>query len=361
MADKIKSVFGAYSDKLQVVVDSSLEKFAPVWWKNYFDWGIQKTSLTFETVIGRSRIEAAASVVASGSSSPLRSRAGLEKLSGSIPAIKEKFIMSENDYRDMLVLQSMNVDDVTLRNAMLDLLFADVKKVGDASMKRLDYMVLQAISTGIISMTTTNNPDGIVTGNIDLLMPAGNKKKASVLWSLLATAKPITDIKTIVEAAEDKGISFAKILMTRTTFWKLQAAAETTSMMAGFFRMTTGQKRVGTLDEINQMLESNQFPVIEIVNQTIGIESDGIISAQKPFSENSVVFIPSGKLGLIHNAIAIESLKPVASVSYATFERSLISKYAQNDPFAEYTAVELNAFPGIEAIDRIMILDCESV
>lgn len=360
MAEKIKSVFGPYSDKLQVVVDSSLDKFAPVWWKKYFDWGTPKIGLTFETVIGRSRIEAAASVVATGASAPLRSRPNLEKLTGNIPAIKEKFVMSENDYRDMLALQGLNVDDKALANLMLDLLFGDVKKVGDASMKRLDFMVLQGLSTGKINLSITNNPDGIVTGDIDLLMPSDNFKKVVEKWSIPASATPITDIKTIVEAAGDRGISFEKILMTRAAFWKLQACDETKAMMAGFFKMASNQRRLGTLDEINQMLESNQFPMIEIVNESIGVEADGKISVLKPFNETSVVFIPAGKLGLIQNAIPIEQLKPVSNVSYATYEKALISKYAQNDPFAEYTSIELNAFPGIEAIDRIFILDCET-
>jgi hypothetical protein len=31
---KINSVFGAYADKLQVVVDKALDKFAPTWFEN---------------------------------------------------------------------------------------------------------------------------------------------------------------------------------------------------------------------------------------------------------------------------------------------------------------------------------------
>jgi len=357
---KIKSIFAPYSDRLQVMVDASQDKFAPVWWKNYFDWGIPRISLTYETVIGRSRIEAAASVVAHQSSAPLRSRDKLSKLSGEVAAIKEKFQLTEADYRDYLTLQNLSVDDQTKKQALLNLMFSDMKRVGDAAMKRIDMMVLQAVSTGKISMTATNNPDGIVTGDIDLLMPVDNFKKVVEKWSVPETATPITDIKTQVEAGEDAGRSFAKMLMTRSTFWKLQKCNETMSMMAGYFRMNTNQKRVGTLDEINEMLTSNGFPTIELVNEAIGVESDGKISVQRPFKDTSVVFIPAGKLGLINCAIPIEQMKPVAGISYATYENGLISKWQENDPFAEWTAIELKAFPGLEAIDRMYIMDVET-
>ncbi len=357
MAEKLNSIFGKYSGKMQVMIDKAQDKFAPVWFKNYFDWGTPKTTLTFETAIGRSRIEAAASVVDRNSSAPLRGRQGIEKLRGEVPAIKEKFKMTEQDYRDWEMLKAMNVADSAKLTTMLDLMFGDIKKVGNASMKRLDFMVLQGISTGEIDLTTTNNPDGIVTGKIDLLMPSTNKRKVAAVWSNPETATPITDIKDAVEAATDRGISFEKILMTRNSFWNLQKCDETIKMLNGFYRLPTNTKRIGTLKEINEMLESNLFPVIEIVNEVIGIEKDGKISTYKPFKDSSVVFIPSGKLGVVHNAIAIEEMHPVEGVSYAKYEKSLISKWSQNDPFGEFTAVELNAFPGFEAIDSIFILD----
>jgi hypothetical protein len=360
MAEKLNSIFGAYSGKMQVMIDKAQDKFAPVWWTKYFDWGIPKTTLTFETAIGRSRIEAAASVVDRNASAPLRSRAKIEKLYGEVPAIKEKFKMTEADYRDWEMLKALNVANGAQLTAMLDLIFNDIKKVSDSTMKREDFMVLQGISTGEIDLTTTNNPDGIVTGKIDLLMPSTNKKKATVKWSSSATAKPVTDIKNVVKAARAKGISFEKILMSDTAFWNFQIADETISMLKGFFRLNDGDGFIATLDKVNQYMTANRWPVIEIVDEAIGIEKKGKIEVFRPFNEESAVFIPSGKLGIMHNAMAIEEMRPVEGVSYAKNGRTLISKRAQNDPFGEYTQGELNAFPGFESIDSIFILFSET-
>ena len=266
--------------------------------------------------------------------------------------------MTEEDYRNYMTIQTLNgVSEVTKTSQLLNLLWSDVKRAGDAPLKTVDRMVLEALSTGSITITTTNNPEGIVTDTIDLLMPSTNKVFCSVVWATSASAVPITDIKNLVETAATRGIKFSKILMTLAAFWNLSKADSTAALMAGYYRMGTNQKRVGTLEEINQMLTANQFPTIEIVNEMIGKESDGVITASNPFLTSSAVFIPEGNLGEIKNALAIEEMRPVSGIVYAKNQQVLISKWAENDPFGEWTSGELNAFPSIEAIDSIYIMN----
>lgn len=357
MADKIQSMFGAYAVKMQTVIDKSLDKFAPIWFPKYFDWGIPTTTLTYVTAIGRSRIEAAASVVDRNAPAPTRSRLNLEKLSGTVPAIKESFRMNEEDYRNYLTVQNMALTDEAKRTILLDMMFNDLKKAGEAPLKRLDIMTLQALSTGKVSVNAATNPDGLVLADIDLLMPAANKKTVAVVWSSDTTATPITDIKTVVIAANALGMQFEKMLMTLATFWKLQKCAETVKMLAGYYRLASNQATIGTIDQINQYLFANGLPIIEIVNENIGIESDGLISSINPWYDTSVTFVPAGKLGVINNAFAIEQMEPVQNVNYATYQNVLLKKYRQANPWGEFTDCELNAFPTLSIIDRIMIMD----
>jgi hypothetical protein len=359
---KIKSIFGAYADRLQVMIDNSQAKFAPVWYQQYFPFAPAQQSLTFTSAIGRARIEAAASVVNRDSATPMRSRQGLEKLTGDIPAIKEMFKMAESDYRDWMTMQAIGVDDATKKQQLLDFMFGDVKKVGDSAQKRLDIMCLEAVSTGKVSLDISNNPDGLVLANpIDLLMPATNKKTASVTWGTPTTATPISDIEAVVLSASDRGISFEKILMSKSLFLKLKKTKEVLDTMTAYFYgpKSTGNSTanaVATLDKINEFMGANQLPMIELIDMPVGIEKDGMINTIRPFNENNVSFIPAGPLGEIKNAIAIEQIKPVTSVSYASFNRGLISKWSENEPFGEWTKVELNAFPAFTAIDSVYIL-----
>ena len=355
---KLKSIFGTYAERLQVMVDNSLDRFAPTFFQKYFDFGTPQTTLTFVTAIGRSRIEAAASIVSRDARTPLRSRPALEKLSGEVPAIREMFKMSDADYRNFLMLQSTSVSDETKKRQIMDYIFADTKKVGDAAMKKIDLMVLEAMSTGVITVDTTNNPDGIIASTpIDLLMPAANFKTATASWDTPASGKPLTDFNAVVTAGQNAGKRFDKALMTRSRFLKMAACDEVRNMISGFLRINSKDQVTPTIDQVNNYLTANLLPTIEIVDEVIGVEKDGVITAIRPWKDDNVSFLPAGRLGVIHNALAIEELRPVSAVTYAKFRNALISKWSENEPFGEYTKVELNAFPGFEAIDYVYILD----
>ncbi|SEV88873.1 Phage major capsid protein E [Chitinophaga sp. YR573] len=360
---KLKSIFGAYADSMQLMIDRSQDRFAPTWFPSVFGWAPPQVSLTYTSILGASRIEAAASVVSRNSSTPLRARGELSKLSGAIPAIKEMFNMTEDDYRDFLTMQSMQVSDTVRRDQMLDLIFNDVLKVGNAAMKRIDYMVLEGLSTGKVSLTTLNNPDGVIlTQALDLLMPPGNIKQSAVTWDTAASATPITDIQTVKKAAQDAGRSIDRILMSDVLWMKFIKTKEVIDTMLSFLygpKAGSGLNPVAvtTLDRVNEFLSANRLPVIEIIDQVVGIEKDGIITPMRPFNEDNAVFVPSGPLGTIKNAIAIEQVKPVAGVSYASYQRALISKWSANEPYGEWTKSELNAFPSFDTIDGIFLLN----
>jgi hypothetical protein len=353
---RIQSVFGAYSNKLQAMIDASKDKFAPVWYPKFFNFGTPSLNLTYTSVLGSSRIEAAASIIARSSSSPLRSRAALAKLTGEVPAISEKFAMSEQDYRDFLTLQQLPIDEQAKKAQLLDLLWNDTKKAGDSAHKRLDYLCLEAVSTGKITITVDNNPDGYVSSAaIDLGMPSGNKVNASVSWATSATATPLDDIVSIVDAADAEGKSFSKILMSRTVWLKFAKCKQVVDSLIAYNQLQKGAA-IATLDKVNDYMEANQLPPIELVNEQVGIEKDGVITATKPFSQTNAVFVPAGPLGKIHHALSVEELKPVQGVSYANYNKALISKWSENDPWGEFTKVELNAFPGFEQVENVYLL-----
>jgi len=353
---RIQSIFGIYANSMQAVVDNSLDRFAETWYAKYFSFAPTQQSLNFTSVVGASRIEAAASIVSRSSEAPLRSRANLAKYQGDIPAIKEKFAMREEDYRDFLALQALSMDDNTKKKQLLDFLFADIQKAGNSVHKRLDIMVLEAVSTGKISLTIDNNPDGLVLKSpMDLLMPATNKKNAIALWSDTTNSKPITDITNVVNDARASGRGFEKILMSMTTWLWFAKSKEVIDSLISFNQLQRGAS-VATLLKVNEYLQANMLPMLEIVDETVGIEKDGVIGSIRPFADKNVSFIPKGNLGVIKNALCLEQMQPVKTVDYATFNKALISKWQENDPWAEFTAVELNAFPALESIDNIFLL-----
>ena len=191
---------------------------------------------------------------------------------------------------------------------------------------------------------------------MDLLMPSGNKSIATIKWNEQATAVPFTNITNVVIDARAKGRSFEKILMSTSTFLLMAKTKEVVDSLVSFNNLQKGAS-IATLSKINEYLQANLLPIIEIVQETVGIEKDGVIGSLNPWETKNVSFVPSGKLGVIKNALSLEQMQPVGHVNYAVFKKALISKWQENDPWAEFTSVELNAFPAFEAIDNVFILN----
>ena len=101
-----KSIFdnkifsGKFSDNLQAQIDNAIPNlYGASIWRNYLQWGTERTELTFDVLIGRTRTPSAASIIDIDSSTPLRSRGNLERFKGGIPTMGHKYRLDQNDYR----------------------------------------------------------------------------------------------------------------------------------------------------------------------------------------------------------------------------------------------------------------------
>lgn len=359
---RIKSVFGDAAQQLQVLIDARADKFAPTFFQQYFDWGTPQVGLSYATIIGRTRIEAAASIVARESGAPVRGRLGLDKLQGEVAAIKVARALRESDYRNYMTIAALNgVSDKARLQQVLQLIWNDLNYCGVACLKRLDIMAAQALSTGIISIDSTTNPDGTADGDIDLLLNPLNKVKVAVVWSDAnkATMTPMADIKAAIQAAELRGISFAKILIPKAMFYTVASCTEVNNYLKAFLRIGNGNIQP-TLAQINEYMTANLFPVFEIIDVVTAIEKDGVPTAMRPWKAANVTLVPDGKLGIIHRAFAMEEMKPVEGISYGNYQNVLVSKWSENNPFREWTMAEINAFPGLEAIDSMYIITTDT-
>lgn len=359
---QIKSVFGDYATQLQALVDTNLEKFKEPFFPKYFSMGLPKGTLSYATAIGRSRIEAAAAIVAHGSEAPLRSRAGLQKLTGEVAAIKVKREMEENEYRNWLTLRESRMADEAKKQQIIQLIWNDVKHVIDSVNSRIDIMVKNALSSGNVVITAAANPDGAVMGTIDLLVQADNSgnpgsrngtgvfDRSSASWAATG-GDAIADIQAAVDnVAEPNGIEYEKVIITPTKWRQIAQQART---MARF-----GEEP--TLDQINNYLIERKLPYFDIVTGRHSLETNGIIANHVPWDNARVAFVPAGTLGVIHNALAIEEIAPVAGVDYAISGRILVSKWSQTEPFGEFTRGEIAAFPGLEQADQILFVNVEN-
>lgn len=352
----------AQSQNLQFIIDNSqLNLESQSVWRNYLTVGLPQMALNFDSAIGRDRISAAASIVDSDAPAPLRSRPKLELYKGKIPAIKEKFRMQQDDMRAIEVLRALNING-TSGAELIAFLEKDLQEAAVSGDKRVDLMTFQAISTLHIDINLTNNPDGVVYGDIDLLANANQLQGVPIAWSSSSTAKPIDDIENFVNINwYTRGRKFSKIMMSNDLWLNFKKTTQVIDLLKSFFNIgKTNATYANTLTNVNDFLAANNWPMIEVINHVTNIEVDGVATFVKPFNVNNAVFVPDGKLGTLFHAYSMEDMHRVAGKTYAKFGPTLVSKWAEADPLTEFTGMEMNAFPAIN-VDAIFILKTETV
>lgn len=372
MENRVKSIFGSYAEQLQVLVNTNLDAFKVPVWKKFFTLGNPQMGLTYATAVGKSRIEAAASVVEHGSEAPLRSRATADRYTGEVAAIKVKRKMDEQEYRNYLTMQAVSTNDEAKKQQIIRLIWDDVSYVVNSVNARIDYMVGQALSTGKVKLDIDTNPDGIVPGEIDLLVThnylsgnaaAFNHGNNNRLWidAAKATALPLTDIQYITQYYwKTYGTVFGKILMTPEKLWILLNNEQVQAHLKGSLGIVAGQDALFSQANLNAYLTAQGLPVIELFDAKGAVEKDGkIVPVDLWANSKYVTFIPAGDVGVIHNAVPIEQIAPVAGVQYASTDNILVSKWSQTEPFGEFTRGEISAFPGLEVADQMCIIDTE--
>jgi hypothetical protein len=359
MAEQFKSVFGDYTENISVVAKAlEAAKVQPIY-TQYLDWATPTVGLDFSTVVGKERQASMASVVDIDALHPHRSRSAAVRVDGEVPSIKVKRSLTQKQYRDYLMLQNIKtMKDADKLKAIVKFILDDMKYVTDSVKARINYMYLQAVSRGYIEITEDNNPDGIVTDVIPMGLLETNFKESSddVLGG---GSKLITEIMDMVQLAKYQGDEISEIQLSSVLWNKIKLNKELMSEMKAYFNPGSNARAVFTLENFNNYLTDNNAPNFKIIDSISRVEIDGKQTIVRPFSDTNLVFVPSGKLGIIHNAYSIEELEPVPNVEYTTVDRILLSKWFQRNPWGEMTAAETIAIPGIEQIESIYHLKAD--
>lgn len=357
--------FGDLTKVVQIAFDKASENqkqlFSNSFVDELFDWDIPQYGLTFQELIGKYQLTMLASIIGDSAATPLRAVDGASVYTGEIPRIGHKYVMQANKVRELLqMLETTRITDKVKMQKLQDTMFANVGEAVKGVKDRLDHIILQALSNdGVAAFTATNNPDGR-RFSIDYLMPATNKRKCSVVWSIanLATADPFTDIANVVNAYKGK-IEFGKILMSNET-------------MLLFTRFTTVKKALFGTDKaatplmlpyLNEQMQRYGMPIIEVVNKQNAVLVNGARTVVNPWNAERIAFIPAGKIGTVKTAFEDSQIMPETGVSYSTYDRGniVVSQWMTGDSkgeaTAEFTQASTRAVPVITAIDGIVSLD----
>jgi len=345
------------------------DNLAKQYWVSFFP--MKPTPyLNYETLIGSEGYRVMADVVAYNSSAPLKTRKSISKLTGSIPSIRVKRQMTEKDINDYNAFKAM-ASSTNMGAELIKLVFGDSDFVFNAVLGRLEHFALQALSTGQITLNTTNNVGGIVTEDVvDFGLPTANKMKMANntdrrwLAANTATCLPITDIRAVVKAAKAAGANPQYILMNDTLFSVMVTMDEVKNFVVPYTTWgATKITMVPSFDILNQTLKAFGLPQIVIIDTLVSYEdADHIIHTVDPWlnadgSDKHVVFLDDIKCGDMLTGPIAEQTNPPKQAIQASRNGILISTWSKIDPVTQYTKGEINAFPSCPSIDHIFNLN----
>lgn len=299
----------------------------------------------------------AADVVAMDSPLPLKMRDSISKADGDIPKLGMKLYLGEKALTDLEIIKNQPNQE----SQLVAKLFQDTPKVITGVYEQLERMFLQALSSGVTVIEDSANVGlGI---RVDFGYKTENKFNPTKVWSD-TTSTPVTDIETVIAAADAKGDTITTIMMDKFAFNNFKKNPQVQQMYAsykGIAVTTVSVLPVPTLSQVNEALNDAYNITIKVVDRSVRIEKNGVKSSVKPWQEGSVVFLTTENVGRMVWGSLAEMSHPAKQVTYEIADSFiLVSKYHKIDPLREYTSSQALALPVIDGVDSIYLLDSKT-
>ncbi len=358
------SIFRELTRRVQIRFDKisqyNKQVFDNVLFEQYLDWDTPTIGLNFEEIIGKYNITIAAPTIGDDSKESILGTEGLSTLAERIVRHALTVPMSITDYRKVLqILDSRMLDDTTKAKQLTDIMWGNVTTVVNAVRAKIDLIFIGALSNeGKFEFTPENNPEGGVRGLIDYGQPADNIATSKTQWTAanIDTVDCFEDIQSILDAAQDK-VQFGSILCSPSAVSYMCRSKKMKLMLNG----SDKSSRIVQLKDINEYMQENEFPTFKTIRRQIRIQRPGQTPlVLTPWNANNIVFIPSGKLGLIKNAYANNEIRQEPGVAYSNYGRIRVSQWGvgetQGSNGVEFTKAECFALPVITEMNGIYTL-----
>lgn len=350
----------AYVNALPTILKNDNIEF---YWKRHFPLK-QQFDLDWKSIEGTFGLKVAADIVSRGASLPTGTREAMQRVTGPIPKIAKKLPMNENElyeYQTLLALTQGDAQKTALVKAWAD----DVKTVVTYIDSRIEWMALQSLSLGKLTLTKDNNNHVITEYDVDYNIDSSQKvgyQTGSASWATAASAKPITkDFRAIIKAARAKGFAPRYALMNMSTFAEFAETAEVTALCSSYANNALQIAQAPGLEQVNAVLSRTPYLYglqIALIDQDIMIEkTDGTRVSTNPFSDNCVTFVESMELGRTFYVPAVDNSLEGSKAITVDNGYMTIKKYSEEEPVMEYTAGIANAFPAWENAHRSYLLD----
>ena len=306
-----------------------------------------------------------ASYVDLDSDAPLRAIQGAEIATGKIPRMKHGFVLNEKIIREQMIFASKGAFDAAGESALMKLLFNSTDKLIGGNYNRLSMQRHQAVSTGKLTINSTNNVGGLRSLVLDFSIPSGNitTKATTARWwtdaayaTQGATSDPLADMVALVEAAEDGHAPSGHLEMSKALWRRLKGHTVFLTSMGYVYNpeaatdaiaLTYGKRL--TNDELLTLLERKLGYTVVIVDHKGVVESFNKTTKVIDFNQidsfdvDSVVYVPDGEIGTIKSVMPIVIPDPAARIAYFDEGRTTLTQTFDAKKKIQYIESELTA------------------
>lgn len=260
-------------------------------------------TLTWKALEAQVGLKIAGDLVARGASINKKTREAIARIQGDIPKVAIKRTKDENELNEYDIMVAMTSANPDLR-ALVEAWAEDTQYCWDGVAARLEWIALQSISLGKVTLTNDNNNSVITEYDVDYQIDATQKvgfQTGSAAWNTTG-AKPFSkDFKAIVAKAKKKGISLKYAFMNLDTFALMVQTEEVTKLCASFAANALNIAQTPSLEQVNAAMKGLAYLrglQVVVIDQDITIEKDdGSRITGNPFADNVVMFSESKVLG----------------------------------------------------------------
>ena len=293
-----------------------------------------------------------------------KTREAIARIQGDIPKVAIKRTKDENELNEYEIMVAMTSANPDLR-ALVEAWAEDTQFCWDGVAARLEWIALQSISLGKVTLTNENNNSVITEYDVDYQIDATQKvgfQTGSAAWNTTG-AKPFSkDFKAIVAKAKKKGIRLKYAFMNLDTFSLMAQTEEVVKLSASFAANALNIAQTPSLEQVNAAMKGLAYLrglQVVVIDQDITIEKDDGSRpfSGNPFADDVVMFSESKVLGSTYwKKPADMNLKGSVAIK-AMNGHTCVKKYSTEEPIEEVTVGIANAFPAWLSSGRSFLMD----
>lgn len=294
-----------------------------------------------------------ADVVALDSELPVKSRDTIEVVSGDIPKIGMKMYLTEKQMKDVAAMIATSRPTAQI----VDKIFTDLPRVIEGVYETIEGIFLSELSTGV-GVAPRSNGTGV---RVDMKFYDENKFGVKSLWTD-TSVNALDDLQKVFDKALDDE-NVITDMYADDTFLKAFYANEQVKQQYAFNQGFVGDKiPVLDLEKAQEVVRRKWGVELHRVARKIRTELNGVRKNETSWAEGTAAFTCDQRLGSLVWTDLVENTRPVPNVTYQTADEFiLVSKYAQTDPWREFTSSQAMVVPVLNNVDRIYLLDSKTV